>query len=112
MNWDVVDIEPEPDWTLQVRFADGVAGKVRFWPQFFTGLFEPVRDPAFFRRYSWIMARWLGPASLTLHRTPCTSKFGLTANGSSPLWLRDNKLPRILAIDPRRPSWDILAANP
>jgi hypothetical protein len=48
MNWDVIDVTPEPDWTLQVRFADGLAGRVRFSPEFFTGVFEPVRDPAVF----------------------------------------------------------------
>ena len=50
MKWDVVDVKPEPEWTLAVRFADGLAGKVRFSPDFFTGVFEPIRDPLQFRQ--------------------------------------------------------------
>jgi hypothetical protein len=48
MKWDVVDVRPEANWTLHVRFTDGLVGRVRFSPEFFTGVFEPVRDPAVF----------------------------------------------------------------
>ncbi len=50
MYWDVIDVVPESGWTLRVRFADGVAGRVRFEPDYFTGVFEPLRDPHFFDR--------------------------------------------------------------
>jgi hypothetical protein len=42
MKWDVVGVKPEPDSTLRVRFADGLSGRVRFSPEFFTGVFEPM----------------------------------------------------------------------
>lgn len=45
MHWDVVDVKPEPGWSLQVRFADGLSGRVRFALDYFTGVFEPLRDP-------------------------------------------------------------------
>jgi hypothetical protein len=50
MRWDVVEVIPEANWTLKVRFADGLAGVVRFEPDYFTGVFEPLREPQFFNR--------------------------------------------------------------
>ncbi|HEY1756254.1 MAG TPA: DUF2442 domain-containing protein [Bryobacteraceae bacterium] len=50
MRWDVTEVAPEPGWLLRVRFADGLAGTVRFDPGYFTGVFEPLRDPQFFNR--------------------------------------------------------------
>ncbi len=50
MRWDVVEVTPESGWLLKVRFADGLTGTVRFDPGYFTGVFEPLRDPQFFNR--------------------------------------------------------------
>jgi hypothetical protein len=50
MRWDVVEVTPESGWRLKVRFADGLAGTVRFDSSYFTGVFEPLRDPQFFNR--------------------------------------------------------------
>ena len=50
MYWDVVEVTPEPDWCLRVRFADGLRGRVRFAPDYFTGVFEVLRDPERFRQ--------------------------------------------------------------
>ena len=36
VHWDVKDVRVEPDWTLLVRFSDGLTGRVRFLPGFFT----------------------------------------------------------------------------
>ena len=49
MHWDVVEVKPEQEWVVFVRFADGVTGRVRFEPDYFTGVFEPLRDPTVFR---------------------------------------------------------------
>ena len=48
MYWDVVEVRPESDGALFVRFADGLAGRVRFASDFFTGIFDRLRDPALF----------------------------------------------------------------
>jgi hypothetical protein len=48
MHWDVKDVRVEPDWALFVRFSDGLSGRVRFLPGFFTGVFAPLRDPSRF----------------------------------------------------------------
>ena len=50
MYWDVVDVKPLDDVGLFVRFADGLSGEVRFAPEHLTGVFEPLKDPAFFKQ--------------------------------------------------------------
>ena len=48
MEWDVVDIQAVQPMALQVRFADGTAGQVRFETSHLTGVFEVLKDPAVF----------------------------------------------------------------
>ena len=50
MEWDVVDVQPVLPMALQVRFADGTAGQVRFEPSHLIGVFAALKDPAFFAR--------------------------------------------------------------
>lgn len=50
MYWDVVDVKVEENLLLNVRFADGTSGHVRFLPQHLTGVFEPLQDPSFFSK--------------------------------------------------------------
>ena len=48
MDWDVVDVKAVPPTALQVRFADGTVGLVRFEPSHLTGVFAALKDPAVF----------------------------------------------------------------
>ena len=48
MYWDVVEVSSGENWTLFVRFADGLSGSIRFLPGFFKGVFEPIREPSRF----------------------------------------------------------------
>jgi hypothetical protein len=48
MYWDVVEVKPEPDYRLFVRFQDGVAGHVQLRPEHLTGVLAPLRDEQFF----------------------------------------------------------------
>jgi hypothetical protein len=50
MYWDVVEVIPEPEYCLFVRFQDGLSGRVRLHPEELTGVLEPLRDMQFFRR--------------------------------------------------------------
>jgi Protein of unknown function (DUF2442) len=50
MYWDVVDVKPLEGLGLFVRFADGLTGEVRFTPGHLTGVFEPLKDSAFFKQ--------------------------------------------------------------
>jgi uncharacterized protein DUF2442 len=50
MYWDVVEVKPLEGIRLFVRFADGLTGEVRFKPEHLTGVFEPLKDPAFFKQ--------------------------------------------------------------
>ena len=48
MKYDVVEVQPVLPMALQVRFADGTAGRVRFEPSHLTGVFEALKDPIVF----------------------------------------------------------------
>lgn len=50
MYWDVVEVKALEDLGLFVRFADGLAGEVRFTSEHLTGVFTPLNDPAFFEQ--------------------------------------------------------------
>ncbi len=49
-EWNVVEVEAGPGRCLQVRFADGTSGMVRFDDAFFIGVFATLKDGALFRR--------------------------------------------------------------
>ena len=48
MEYDVIDVQVLPPMALQVRFADGTAGQVRFEPSHLTGVFEALKDSIVF----------------------------------------------------------------
>ena len=50
MYWDVVEVKPLEALGLFVRFTDGLTGQVRFMPEHLSGVFEPLKDPAYFRQ--------------------------------------------------------------
>ena len=50
MYWDVVEVRPEPDYCLFVRFQDGSNGRVRLAPADLTGVLEPLRGREFFEK--------------------------------------------------------------
>jgi hypothetical protein len=50
MYWDVIDIKPEANYCLFVRFSDGLSGRIRLEPRELTGVLEPLRDIGFFNR--------------------------------------------------------------
>lgn len=50
MQWDVVEIRPEADYSLFLRFKDGLSGRVRLDPVEFTGVLTLLRDVEFFNR--------------------------------------------------------------
>jgi hypothetical protein len=50
MYWDVVEVIPEPEYCLFVRFKDGLNGRVRLREEDLTGVLAPLRDTQFFKR--------------------------------------------------------------
>jgi hypothetical protein len=50
MYWDIVEVLPEPDRCLFVRFRDGLSGRVHFRPEELTGVLAPLREASFFNR--------------------------------------------------------------
>ena len=52
MYWDVIEVAPESDLSLNVSFRNGAKGTVIFVETHFTGVFSLLRDPEYFRRVS------------------------------------------------------------
>src|ERR1700733_8364802 len=50
MHWDIVEVKPEPDYRLFVRFKDGLAGRVQLRPEELTGALAPLLDAVFFEQ--------------------------------------------------------------
>ena len=50
MYWDVVEVKPERQYCLFVRFKDGLTGRVRLQVEELTGVLAPLRDERFFER--------------------------------------------------------------
>jgi hypothetical protein len=50
MYWDAVEVKPEPDYCLFVRFQDGLSGRVRLQRKELTGVLAPPNDPSLFEQ--------------------------------------------------------------
>jgi len=50
MYWDVVEVKPEPGYTLLVRFKDGLTGRVQLRREELTGVLSPLLDVHFFEQ--------------------------------------------------------------
>jgi hypothetical protein len=50
MYWNVVSVKPRCYLTLRVTFADGLQGDVCFKPSHLTGVFESLKDEAYFNK--------------------------------------------------------------
>lgn len=50
MEWDVIEARVVEPGCFQVKFADGVEGKVRFSSSAYRGVFAKLRDPAEFNK--------------------------------------------------------------
>lgn len=52
MYWNIVEAKVIDHLEFVVTFADGLSGRVRLLPSHLYGVFEVLKDPAFFRRLS------------------------------------------------------------
>ena len=50
MYWDVVEVKPEADYRLFVRFKDGLTGHVQLREEEMTGALAPLKDAGFFEQ--------------------------------------------------------------
>jgi hypothetical protein len=48
MYWDVASVKPARHLALTVKFVDGLHGEVCFQPSHLTGVFESLKDEAYF----------------------------------------------------------------
>lgn len=52
MNYDVLEARHIRDYVVWLRFRDGTAGEVDLTPALKGQVFEPVRDPSFFKQFT------------------------------------------------------------
>ena len=71
MYWDVVEVKPEPDYGLFVRFKDGLAGRVQLRREELTGALAPLLKCSSSNRSSLITARSPGLARSIWRRMRC-----------------------------------------
>jgi hypothetical protein len=50
MESDVITVKPVASLALEVEFADGTVGQVRFEPSHLTGVFAALKDPIVFQQ--------------------------------------------------------------
>src|ERR1700722_10324883 len=50
MHWDVVEVKPEPGYSLFVRFKDGLSGRVQLRREELTGALAPLLDAQIFEQ--------------------------------------------------------------
>jgi len=64
--WSVTEVKIIADYTLSVRFKDGLEGVVRFLPGFFRGVFSHLIDNTEFHRVSVVDGAVTWPNNLDL----------------------------------------------
>jgi hypothetical protein len=50
MHWDIVEVKPEPGYSLYVRFKDGLTGRIQLQKEILTGALAPLLDEYFFKQ--------------------------------------------------------------
>lgn len=46
----VLEVRPQPGYVLELTFEDGVSGQICIKDRLFGPMFEPLKDPEYFRR--------------------------------------------------------------
>ena len=66
MHWNVAEVKLQENYTLWVRFTDGIEGVVQFLPSAFRGVFQPLGDKAQFNQVALIdgVVTWPGELDL------------------------------------------------
>lgn len=66
MEWDVIEVKVVGDFSLAVRFRDGVEGAVRFLPSFFRGVFSHLASLPEFQKVHLVdgVVTWPGELDL------------------------------------------------
>jgi hypothetical protein len=65
-NWRVTEVQLLDEYAIRVRFTDGVDGVVRFLPEFFSGVFSHLIDPAKFGEVAVVGGAVTWPGELDL----------------------------------------------
>ena len=66
MYWDVIEVKPEPDYSLFVRFRDGLTEHLELHRETLTGARAPLREPRFFEQVFIDYPAVTGPGAINL----------------------------------------------
>jgi len=66
MEWDVTELKLTDEFTIHVRFKDGVEGIVKFLPTFFCGVFSHLTDKSQFQQIMLVDGVVTWPGNLDL----------------------------------------------
>ncbi|CAN7592596.1 DUF2442 domain-containing protein [Pseudoduganella sp. LjRoot289] len=66
MHWDVIEVQQQDNYSLWVRFNDGVEGAVQFMPSAFRGVFTHLSDKAKFGQVTIVDGVITWPGDLDL----------------------------------------------
>ncbi len=65
-HWRITEVQLLDEYAIRVRFTDGVEGVVRFQPEFFSGVFSHLIDPAKFGEVAVVGGAVTWPGELDL----------------------------------------------
>lgn len=66
MHWDVLEVKQQGNYSLWVRFNDGVEGEVKFMPSAFRGVFTHLSNKTQFRQVAIVNGVVTWPGDLDL----------------------------------------------
>ena len=66
MYWDVKTVIVQSKNEILVKFSDGLEGVVCLLPSHFTGVFEPLKDPEFFKKVDVVDGAVTWPGELDM----------------------------------------------
>jgi len=66
MDWDVTELKLTDEFTIHVRFKDGVEGIVKFLPSFFCGVFSHLSEQSQFQQVMLVDGVVTWPGNLDL----------------------------------------------
>lgn len=86
MYWDIVEVRAVSNYSLWLRFADGVNGIVQLNSDEFTGVLEPLRDPEFFDQVGLEHGAPSWPGEIDLAPDSLYRELQKVEAGSSPIY--------------------------
>jgi hypothetical protein len=83
MYRDIIEVRPEPDYCLFIRFKDGLMGRIQLTWEELTGALAPLKDVHFFEQVFIDDGAVAWPGEIDLARMQCMLRSSANSTGSS-----------------------------